>query len=220
MEEAKNIFCYGEEEISYLKSRDKHLAWAIDQIGPVERSVNPDLFSALIDSIVGQQISTKAAITVWERMVEAIGEITPQAIYNCSEEELQKHGMTFSKARYIRGAAESVLEGRLDLDALQEMSDDEVSAELCKLNGVGVWTAEMLMIFSLQRPNIVSYGDLAILRGMRMLYHHRKITRPLFEKYKRRYAPYGSTASLYLWAIAGGAIPGMKDYAPKVVKKK
>ena len=70
------------------------------------------------------------------------------------------------------------------------------------------------------RPDILSYGDLAILRGMRMVYHHRKITRELFEKYRRRYSPYGSVASLYLWAVAGGVIEGMKDYAPKTVKKK
>jgi len=77
----------------------------------------------------------------------------------------------------------------------------------------------MLMLFSMQRPDILSFGDLAILRGMRMLYHHRKITRQLFKKYRRRYSPYGSVASLYLWAIAGGAIVGMKDYAPKAVVK-
>lgn len=76
----------------------------------------------------------------------------------------------------------------------------------------------MLMLFSMQRPNILSYDDLAIQRGLRMVYHHRRIDRKLFEKYRRRYTPYGSVASLYLWAVAGGAIEGMKDYAPN--KKK
>ena len=71
------------------------------------------------------------------------------------------------------------------------------------------------MLFSMERPDIVSFGDLALLRGMRMLYHHRSIDRKRFDVYRRRYSPYGSTASLYLWAIAGGAIPGMRDYAPK-----
>ena len=78
-----------------------------------------------------------------------------------------------------------------------------------------MWTAEMLLIFSLQRPDVVSFGDLAIQRGMRMLYRHRKITRQLFEKYRRRYSPYGTTASLYLWALAGGALPDLTDPAPK-----
>jgi DNA-3-methyladenine glycosylase II len=73
----------------------------------------------------------------------------------------------------------------------------------------------MILLFCMQRPNVFSYGDLAILRGMRMVYHHRKIDRNTFEKYRRRLSPYCSVASLYFWAVAGGAIPEMKDYAPK-----
>ena len=89
---------------------------------------------------------------------------------------------------------------------------------LVKTRRIGIWSAEMLMLFSMQRPDILSYRDLAIQRGLRMVYHHRDITRNLFEKYRRRYSPYNSVASLYLWAVAGGAIEGMKDYA--TTKKK
>jgi len=85
------------------------------------------------------------------------------------------------------------------------MSDEEAIESLCSLKGIGRWTAEMILIFSMQRPDVVSFGDLAILRGMRMLYHHREIDRKRFERYKKRYSPYGTVASLYLWAIAGGA---------------
>lgn len=99
------------------------------------------------------------------------------------------------------------------------MSDDEVCARLSSLKGLGVWSAEMLMLFSTQRPDILSFGDLAIQRGLRMIYHHRKIERKLFEKYRRRFSPYNSVASLYIWAVAGGAIEGMKDYAPKKKQK-
>ena len=98
------------------------------------------------------------------------------------------------------------------------MSDEDAIKELSALKGIGVWTAEMILLFCMQRPNIFSYDDLAIQRGLRMVYHHRKIDRKLFEKYRRRFSPYCSVASLYLWAVAGGAIPEMKDYAPK--KKK
>jgi len=82
------------------------------------------------------------------------------------------------------------------------------------------WTAEMLMIFSMQRPNVLSYGDLAIQRGLRMVYHHRKIDKATFRKYWKRYSPYASVAGLYLWAVAGGAIDEMKDYAPKKKTKR
>jgi DNA-3-methyladenine glycosylase II len=206
------IFQYGDTEIAHLKKRDKTLGAAIDAIGPLQREVNPDLFSALVNAIVGQQISTKAHMTVWERMKTRLGEVTPQSILDCTEAELQSCGITFKKTSYIRSAAEMAADGRLDIDALHAESDAEVCKELVKLAGVGKWTAEMLMLFSMQRPDILSHGDLAILRGMRMLYHHREIPPQLFEKYRRRYSPYGSVASLYLWAIAGGA---MRDYAAK-----
>jgi len=208
------VFKYGVVETNYLKARDKTLAAAIDTIGPIRREVYPDLFSALVNSIVGQQISTKAHITVWQRMKSALVEVTPQTVLARTEAELQSCGITFKKASWIRAIAEKAADGRLDIDALHSKSDEEVCKELVRLDGVGVWTAEMLLLFSMQRPDILSYGDLAILRGMRMLYHHKKITRELFGKYRRRYSPYCSVASLYLWAIAGGAIEGMKDYAP------
>ncbi len=73
----------------------------------------------------------------------------------------------------------------------------------------------MILLFCMQRPNIFSYDDLAIQRGMRMVYHHRSIDRRLFEKYRRRFSPYCSTASLYLWAAVGGALPELRDYKPK-----
>jgi DNA-3-methyladenine glycosylase II len=147
-------------------------------------------------------------------MNEVLGEVTAEAVCRSDREELQKLGMTFRKADYIKAFAQQVYDGEFDLEALAQKSDAEVIAELTKLDGVGRWTAEMILIFCLQRPDVLSFGDLAIQRGLRMLYHHRKIDRQLFEKYRRRYSPYGTVASLYLWAIAGGDIAGMKDYAP------
>ena len=208
-----DIFDYGEIETTHLKARDKELGAAIDIIGPIRRAVNPDLFSALVNSIIGQQISSKAQATIWQRMQDKLGKITPQAILDCMEADLQSCGITFKKAAYIRCAAERVMDGRLDIASLYSKDDTEVCAELVKTNGVGVWTAEMLMLFSMQRPNILSYSDLAIQRGMRMLYSHMKITREMFEKYRQCYSPYGSVASLYLWAIAGGAILELKNNA-------
>ena len=218
----ENFFQYGETEIAYLKQADKRMAEVIDRIGRVERRVIPDLFAALVHSIVGQQISTKAHETIWRRMENALGQVTPEAIDRLSVEELQGFGITFKKAAYIRNATQQVLDGTLDIQSLYMMNDNEVCTRLSELDGIGVWSAEMLMLFSMQRPDILSFGDLAIQRGLRMVYHHRKITRELFEKYRRRFSPYNSVASLYLWAVAGGAIEGMKDYAPKkqIPKKK
>ena len=211
----KHYFNYGRKEIEYLKGKDKKFAEVIDKVGIIKREVIPDLFSALINSIVGQQISTKAHKTIWGRIKTGIGEITPISINNCSPDELQHFGLTFRKVKYMQTAAHKVINGEFNIAALSRMTDKEVYAELSKLNGVGLWTAEMLMIFSLQRPNILSYGDLAIFRGLRMIYHHREISKPRFKKYWKRYSPYASIASLYLWAVAGGAIPEMKDNESK-----
>ena len=129
--------------------------------------------------------------------------------------KLQALGMTFRKAEYITDFAEKVHTGAFDLAAVERMSDEDAIEALRALKGIGVWTAEMILLFCMQRPDIFSYDDLAIQRGLRMVYHHREIDRALFEKYRRRFSPYCSTASLYLWAVAGGAIPELKDHKPK-----
>jgi DNA-3-methyladenine glycosylase II len=212
-------FQYGEKEIAYLKKADKRLAEVINRAGMIQRPVIPDLFSALVHSIVGQQISTKAHQTVWERMSKELGEISPGIIDGLLLETLQQFGITFKKATYIKSAARKIVTGEFDINAICSMPDEDVCAKLSELDGIGVWTAEMLMIFSMQRPNILSYGDLAIQRGLRMLYHHRKIDKVKFNRYWKRYTPYASVASLYLWAVAGGAVEGMKDYSLKKIRQ-
>ena len=212
-------FEYGENEITYLQNKDKKLSEVIDQIGMIEREVDTDLFSAVVHHIIGQQISTKAQATIWQRMKENFGEVNAETILSADISKLQSLGMTFRKAEYITDFARKVHEGVFDLETVAQMSDEVAIKELASLKGIGVWTAEMILLFCLQRPDIFSYDDLAIQRGLRMVYHHRKIERKLFEKYRRRFSPYCSVASLYLWAVAGGAIPGMRDYKPKTQKK-
>lgn len=212
-------FEYGEDEITYLRNKDKKLAEVIDRIGMIEREVDTDLFSSVVHHIIGQQISTKAQATIWQRMKENLGEVNAETILSADISKLQSLGMTSRKAEYITDFAEKVHEGVFDLETVAQMSDEAAIKELASLKGIGVWTAEMILLFCLQRPDIFSYDDLAIQRGLRMVYHHRKIDRKLFEKYRRRFSPYCSVASLYLWAVAGGAIPGMRDYKPKTQKK-
>ena len=206
-------FEYGKKEIEYLKSRDKILGSAIDEIGPIKRAVRPDLYQALVQSIVGQQISTKAQETVWGRIIDRFNPITPESLGKISAEELQSCGMTMRKANYIKDMTDSILKGDIDLSKLDDMDDEEVCKYLCKIKGIGIWTAQMVMTFSMQRPDVISFGDLAILRGLRMLYGHKEITREIFNKYEKLYSPYASVASLYIWEIAGGALPHLKDPA-------
>lgn len=212
-------FTYGEKELDFLRQKDKRLAEVIDRIGPVHRTVDTDLFSAVVHHIIGQQISTKAQATIWQRMCDALGTVHAKTVLGAGVEGLQALGISGKKAEYITDFAQKVLDGSFDIEAVWSMPDDAAIKALSSLNGIGVWTAEMILLFCMQRPNILSYGDLAIHRGMRMVYHHRRIDRKLFEKYRRRLSPYCSVASLYFWAVAGGALPDMKDYAPKTKKQ-
>ncbi len=207
-------FEYGQAEVAYLSGKDKRLGAVIEQVGHIERAVDTDLFASVVHHIVGQQVSTKAQATVWRRMQDALGTVDAQTVLAAGVDRLQALGTTFRKAEYICDFAGRVRDGSFDLQAVERMSDEDAICALSSLKGIGTWTAEMILLFCLQRPDILSYDDLAIQRGLRMVYHHRAIDRALFERYRRRFSPCGSVASLYLWAVAGGAIPEMRDYAP------
>lgn len=196
------IFKYGDKEIEYLKKKDKKLGAAIEKIGIIERKITPDPFKALVSSIVNQQISNKAAETVWNRFTNVIGVVTPENIEKVSLEEIQGCGMSLRKVGYIKGIAEAAISGEVNFEELNDLTDVEIIKKLSALKGVGVWTAEMLLIFSLCRPDVVSYGDLAIRRGMMNLYGLKELPKEKFERYRKRYSPYGSVASLYLWALS------------------
>jgi len=196
------IFKYCETEINYLKKKDKKLSVAIDRIGIIEREVIPDLFTALVSSIVSQQISNKAAATVWGRLCNLLGDINPKSIIEADVAEIQKCGMSVRKATYIKNIGEKVNSCELDIEEFHNLSDSDIIQKLSALHGIGIWTAEMLLIFSMERPDVVSWGYLAIRRGMCNLYHHKGLTKTQFDRYKKRYSPYGSVASLYLWALS------------------
>lgn len=195
-------FEYGQMEIDYLKNVDKTLGSAIERMGKVERAIIPDLFAALVYAIVGQQISVKAVDTIWNRMQERFDKITPQTIANLAISEIQECGLSTRKATYIKGVGEMIAQGKFNLNELYNLPDEEVIKRLSSLHGVGVWTAEMLLLNSMERPNVVSFGDIAIKRGMMKLYGLNELTKEQFDKYKNIYAPYGSVASIYLWKLS------------------
>lgn len=197
-----NYFKYGEKEINYLKKADKKLGAEIDRIGMIKREVDPDVFSALITSVIGQQISTKAAATVTSRLMKLAKALTPENIANIEADTIQKCGMSLRKADYIKGIAQAAITEEIDFENLHKLSDEEIIKELTTLKGVGEWTGEMLLIHSLQRPNVLSYKDLGIRRGIMRLYGLEELLKKDFEVYREKYSPYGTVASMYLWEIS------------------
>lgn len=196
-------FKYGKKEIDYLKTQDKRLGQAIDKIGFIKREVHSDVFDSLISNIIGQQISFRAAKTVRERLTEMLGEISPKTIYKARIEDIQQCGMSMRKAEYIKGVADATIGKTIDFDNLYKLSDEDIVKELIKLKGVGEWTAEMMLIHTFERPDVVSYKDLAIRRGIMRLHSiEDEISKQEFDVYKERYSPYGTVASIYLWEIA------------------
>lgn len=216
-----SYFPYGDDEVAYLSKKDPILGEVMAKIGHVCREVDTDFFSSVVHQIIGQQISTKALTTIWNRMLTDFGVVDADAILKAGVNKIQSYGTTFRKAEYVMDFARQVKDGSFDIEAIEQLSDQEVIEKLVSLKGVGTWTAEMLLLFGMHRSDVLSYGDLAILRGMRMIYHRRKISKRFFEQCRKAYRPYGSVASLCLWEIAGGAIPELKDpAAPKAKPKK
>jgi len=211
---------FTDDEYQGLRRKDRKLARAMDILPMYEREIDPDIFRSLISNIVGQQISMKAFDTVWKRFLDHFGEISPEKIYAAPLGEIQSLGISMRKAVYIHKTAEKVHNGFLNLEALWTMTDKEVAEILVTLDGIGPWTAEMIMIFTMGRKDIMSFGDLAIKRGLTLLYGHKEISREIFEKYRRRFSPYGTLASLYLWEISSGLYDLSPIQSPKKTGEK
>jgi len=183
-----------------LNSADPQLAGLIDLIGEFTMPLRTDYFASLVRSIIGQQLSVKAAATIWKRTLQACGEMRPETILALDEEKLRAAGFSMSKITYVRDLAGRVLSGELDLERLSEMPDDEIIGALTKVKGIGVWTAQMFLIFSLGRPDVLSTADLGLRRALGWLYQLDETPGAKdFEQYGEKWQPYRTTASLYLW---------------------
>ena len=187
-----------------LLRRDPVLAALIRKHGPcgLAAAQRTDPFSALVRAITGQQLSTKAAATIYARLVALMpgGVPTPKALSALTDEQLRAVGMSRQKGSYFRDLSEKVMSGALPLESLAAMTDEEVIAALTQVKGIGRWSAEMFLMFRLHRPDVLPVGDLGIVNAVRSVYGLRKTpTAERILKIGEVWRPYRSIASWYLW---------------------
>ena len=192
---------------AYLGDIDPIMAKAIERVGPCTLIPNPQLFETLVDAIISQQISVKAADAIMARLravlhAEANGLISPEALLSLEDDTLRAVGLSPQKMRYIRDLTERVSSGQLELERLSELDDEAVIAELVKVKGIGRWTAEMMLIFSLGRPDVLPVDDLGFVEGVREAYS--LDARPTPKEMRERgevWRPYRTFATWYMWGV-------------------
>ena len=186
-----------------LLRRDPVLAALIRKHGPcgLAAAQRSDHFTALVRAITGQQLSTKAAATIFARLAALMPDgVTPPSLSALSDEQMRGVGMSRQKAAYFRDLSEKVMSGALPLDSLDAMTDDEVIASLTAVKGIGRWSAEMFLMFRLHRPDVLPVGDLGIVNAVKSVYRLRK--KPSADRIRKigeSWRPYRSIASWYLW---------------------
>jgi DNA-3-methyladenine glycosylase II len=194
-----------------LAAADPTMAALIDRLGKLDIATRlrrrkeerpADAYGALLRAIVGQQLSTKAARTIYLRVLDLFGGTTPspEQLLEASEEDLRGCGLSGRKTEYVRDLAHHVLSGDLELDRLEELEDEQVIEEIVAVRGLGRWTAEMFLLFHLQRPDVLSGGDLGIRKAIQVEYGLGEMPTPTrVIEIGEPWRPYRSLASLYLW---------------------
>jgi len=190
------------ESIIYLTTKDKKLKQVFDLIGAISYELYSDAYAFLVETIVGQMLSNKVADVICKRVNNACdGSITTDAIIKLSVEDLRKLGLSYAKAKYILGLTEAVKNGNLNLSLLYTMPDDEVIKSITSINGLGDWSAKMFLIFVLGREDVLPYEDGAFLRAYAWLYKTDKIRKTDIQEQCRKWKPYSSIATRYLYKL-------------------
>jgi DNA-3-methyladenine glycosylase II len=187
--------------INHLKKCDPVLAGIIESIGPCRIEFGEPTFASLAEAIVYQQLNGKAALTIFNRFADLAGRpLMPEGILKLTEAEMRSAGLSKQKLSYIRSLAELTARGEVEFHRFPDMSDEKVIEELTRVKGVGTWTAQMFLMFTLRRMDVLPTGDFGIQMAMRKLYRKRKMPKPpMMEKIAKPWSPYRTVACWYLW---------------------
>lgn len=187
--------------IAHLQ-KDKILCAVIEKYTVSSPKLSTNLFKDLLEAIVGQQLSGKAASTIFGRFLALFPKKQvpkPADVLALAEDSLRSCGLSRQKISYLRSLSEEIISGRLELEVLHALADEDVVQALTKVKGIGRWTAEMFLIFSLGRPDTFSVGDLGLRTAVRNLYGVDREDKIKIEEISKKWSPYRSLASLYLW---------------------
>src|SRR3989344_1935469 len=183
--------------------KDKYIGPLVKKYGSckIKPRVHIDYFQGLVGEIIGQQLSGRVADVIYERLKKKVnGRLTPRKILALSDQELRNCGMAWAKVRSIKDLAQRVKDRKLHIRKLNELPDDEVMRELIAVKGIGRWTAEMFLMFTLGRPDIFPVDDLGIKKGFEKV-TGKKFDRVKSAKFALRWKPYRTVASWYIWAV-------------------
>jgi len=190
------------EAKKYLSKKDPVMAKIIKQVPPIEITKASNYFEALAESIVSQQLSVKAADTIWQRFVALLPKkkVTAENVWEVPDQKIRDAGISWSKISYIKDLAKKTMESGILFEQFEIMTDEEIITELIKVKGIGRWTAEMFLMFALARPDVFSYGDLGLRRAIQKMYElDHEPTQEEAEKIADKWRPYRTVASRYLW---------------------
>ena len=194
--------------LRHLSHADKRMEKLIDKFGPPNFNLMNNYYESLIRSIVYQQLSGKAASIIYERFLDLfVFDIYPEPkdILAVSIETLRSSGLSYQKVNYIRDLSEKWQDGTMNLTDIDSMTDEEISSELIKVKGIGQWTADMFLMFTLGRPDVFPFGDLGIQKGvMNITNMNRLPTQKEMERKTKKWQPYRTVAAWYLWKLVDG----------------
>ncbi len=188
--------------INHLKKADPVMAAIIAKTGPYRVGYTDPVFQTLVRSIVYQQLNGKAALTIFNRLAEAVkvSPMTPEAVLKLRPQKMRAVGLSKQKTLYIRELARLTRDGAIQFERLPEMEDAAIIETLTRVKGVGVWTVHMFLMFALQRPNVLPVGDLGVRAAMKKAYGLTELPKPQeMERIAEAWHPYRSVASWYLW---------------------
>jgi DNA-3-methyladenine glycosylase II len=194
--------------LRHLSHADKRMEKLIDKFGPPNFNLMNNYYESLVRSIVYQQLSGKAASIIYERFLDLfVFDIYPKPkdVLEVSIETLRSSGLSYQKVNYIRDLSEKWQDGTMNLTDIDSMTDEEISSELIKVKGIGQWTADMFLMFTLGRPDVFPFGDLGIQKGVMIITNMNRLpTQKEMERKTKKWQPYRTVAAWYLWKLVDG----------------